>query len=219
MRRVSYFGNSYIGLFAKTNGNVSFVPMDALPKFERKLGEMLRTEVVKTAVAASNLIGLYVAMNSNGAVLPNIAEPSEILAFKKAGLNVHVSKSKYNAHGNNISVNDRGGIVNPHVEKNEVKKMCDVLGVELIPYTVAGYVTVGSCVLATNKGFFAHFNSSNEEMRKLREIFGVDGEKGSINTGTGFVALGILANENGYVAGEGCTAFEMGRAEEALGFI
>ena len=78
---------------------------------------------------------------------------------------------------------------------------------------------MGSSVLATNRGFFAHFGTKEDEMKKLKKIFGVDGERGSVNLGAGFVALGVLANEKGYVAGEASTAFEMGRAEKALGFI
>ena len=97
--------------------------------------------------------------------------------------------------------------------------MADTLGVELVEAEIACYHTVGSCSLATANGFAAHFSAKDSEIAALASIFKVKGAKGSVNKGTGFVALGVIANSKGYVAGEQTTAFEMGRIEEALGFI
>lgn len=206
-------------MFIKTNDKTTLLPLDSMQKVEDAVRESLKTETIKVGISDSNLVGIYVAMNSNGAILPNIASEREVQAIKKSGLNVHVSNERHNAHGNNIAANDRGGIINPNVEKAEAARMADALGVELIPMTVAGFSTVGSAVLATNEGFLAHFKSLDQEIAGISEALHVPGRKGTVNTGTGFVAYGAAVNRNGYIVGEDTTPFEIGRLEEALGLI
>jgi translation initiation factor 6 len=152
-------------------------------------------------------------------VLPNVARDEEIALLKREGLNVYVCRDRHNAMGNNMAVNDKGGVINPYVEKDEAKAIGDALGIELVPMTVAGFSTVGSACIASNGGFLAHYKAGEEDMARLREALKVHGSKGTVNTGTGFVSYGVVANSKGYVAGEDTTAFEMGRLEEALGLI
>lgn len=219
MKKTTYFGNSWIGLFVKSNQTHSIVPVDAMDKLVHSIEANLKTEVVKMLVGNTNLIGLYVAMNSTGAILPNTASDEEVTAIRKLGLNVYRSNEKNNAHGNNLVVNDKGGFINPIIDKHEKKKIEDVLGVELLEASIARYPTVGSCVIANNRGFLTHFKADDAEIKLLENALKVKGTKGSINMGTGFVSLGVTANENGYVVGEQTSAFEMGRIEEALGFL
>lgn len=217
--KTTYFGNPWIGMFIKTNDETTLLPVDSMKKLDDMVAEKLGTAVVKTTLADSNLLGIYAAMNSKGVVLPNVARAEEIEAVKKSGLNVYVSKDRNNANGNNIAVNDKGGIINPHVEPAEARAMGDALGVELVPLTIAGYSTVGSACIALDGGFLAHYRATEDEMAALRDALKAQGSKGTVNTGTGFVSYGAVANKKGYVVGENTTAFEMGRLEEALGLI
>jgi translation initiation factor 6 len=220
MRRgASYYGNPWIGMFVRANDSFTFVPRDSMDKFAEHFREHLCNEVLRVNVGESSLIGLYTVMNSNGMILPNVATSEEIGIFKKLGLNVHVSGEKQNAHGNNIAVNDKGGIINPHIHANERKRIGDALGVELVPMKIAQYVTVGAACLAGNKGFLAHFSATEPEMREIESALKVPGERGTVNMGTGFVSYGLVINKSGYVAGEATSAHEMGRAESALGYI
>jgi len=219
MIKTTYFGNPWIGMFIKTNDEFTMLPIDSMKKLEMAVQETLKTEIIKVGISDSNLLGIYLSMNSNGIILPNVIAQEEIDKIKKSGLNVYVSKDSQNANGNNIAANDKAGIVNPHLDKREVKKMEDALGVELVPMMIAGHSTVGSSCIATNNGFLAHFKTSSKEMEQLKEILKVPGNKGTINTGTGYVSYGVVVNSHGYIAGEATTAFELGRVEEALGLI
>ena len=219
MIKTTYFGNPWIGMFIKTNDEFTMLPIDSMKKLEMAVQETLKTEIIKVGISDSNLLGIYLAMNSNGIILPNVIAQEEIDKIEKTGLNVYVSKDSQNANGNNIAANDKAGIVNPHLDKREVKKMEDALDVELVPMMLAGHSTVGSSCIATNNGFLAHFKTKSDEMEQLKEIFKVPGNKGTINTGTGYVSYGVIVNSHGYIAGEATTAFELGRVEEALGLI
>ena len=219
MRQVSYFGNPWLGMFISTNDTHTLVPIDSMKRVEDAVIEGLRTEIIKVAAGDSNLLGVYIVMNSNGIVLPNIMRDAEVDIIKSTKLNVLLSDEKNNAHGNNIAVNNKGGIINPNISHEERKRMEDTLGVELVPMTVAGYSTLGSLCLATDSGFLTHYKASDDEMADIKSILKVPGNKGTVNTGTGFVSFGAKANRNGYIVGEATTAFEMGRIEEALGLI
>lgn len=219
MERCTYFGNPWIGMFIKANDEVAMLPVDSTKKLDDKVLESLKTRIVKVSIGDSNLLGIYLAMNSNGVVLPNVVREEEAATMRRSGLNVYVSPEKHNAHGNNIAVNDKGGIINPHVGSDEMKKMEDVLGVELVPMAIAEHTTVGSACLATNTGFLAHYRTTEDEMKRLKDALRVDGSRGTVNMGTGFVSYGVVVNKNGYIAGENTSAFELGRLEEALGLI
>jgi len=219
MRQTSYFGNPWLGMFIATNDRFTLLPLDSMKKLEDAVVGALGTETIRVSAGDSNLLGIYVAMNSNGIILPNIMRESEIDRIKETGINVYVSQEKYNAHGNNIAVNDKGGVINPNVDPGEKRRIEDALGVELVAMRIADYSTVGSACLAANTGFLAHFKASDDEMAELKGVLKVSGSKGTVNTGMGFVAFGAVVNRRGYVVGEQTTAFEMGRIEEALGLI
>jgi translation initiation factor 6 len=84
---------------------------------------------------------------------------------------------------------------------------------------VAGYLTAGSCVLATNKGFAAHNRTSEEALKELGSILRVSGLNCTLNTGVPFVSIGSVANSKGALVGEACTGFEQGRFAQALSLI
>lgn len=217
--KTSYYGNPWIGMFVKTNDSVTMLPVDSMKKLDDAVESSLKTTVVKIGMGDSNLLGVYVVMNSNGVVLPNIVKSEEAEMLKKMGLNVHISSDKCNAHGNNIAVNDKGGIINPNVEREDAKKIADALGVELVPMTIAEFSTVGSACLATNQGYLAHYKTSDDELKKLSDALKVNGNKGTMNTGTGFISYGAVVNKNGYIVGENTTAYEIGRLEDALNLV
>ena len=218
-RRASYFGNPYIGIFAATNNSHTLFPHEAPHTFIAKVCGALGTKEVRCSIGESNLNGIYAAMNSRGMVIPEFnARLAEKLA-RETGLEVYASREKLNAHGNNIAVNDKGGIINENVCASERKRMEECLGVELVPMRIGGFATVGSLCTANNRGFLVHYGGGEDEMRELERIFRVGGMKGTANTGTGFVSVCMLANDKGYIAGDKTTAFEMGRVEEALGFL
>lgn len=218
-KRAAYYGNSFLGIFAATNNSHTIFPQGAPRSFVEKVCGALGTKEVRCSIGESELNGVYAVMNSRGVVLPRFDEKSAGRIRQETGLEVYASRERMNAHGNNICVNDRGGIINEHVRQEERRGMEECLGVELVPMRIGAFTTVGSMCVANNKGFLVHYGAKEEEIRELEGIFRVGGMRGTANTGTGFVGVCMLANDRGYVAGQATTAFEMGRMEEALGFL
>ncbi|MCX6768249.1 MAG: hypothetical protein NTY83_00155, partial [Candidatus Micrarchaeota archaeon] len=146
-KRAAYFGNSFLGIFASTNNTHTLFPDEAPATFVVRVCDALGTKEVRCSIGESNLNGVYAALNSKGIILPYFDRKVAEKIGKETGLEVYASREKMNAHGNNISVNDKGGIINEHVSSAERRNMEDCLGVELVPMRVGPFTTVGSmCV-------------------------------------------------------------------------
>jgi translation initiation factor 6 len=179
----------------------------------------LGCEVLKATFSGSGLAGIYVCINKHGAVLPSFCSREEIEPFKSRGLEVYLLPGRFSAAGNNIAANDFGAVANPEIPPDVSRGISDCLGVEVSKMRVAGYLTVGSAVIATNKGFAAHNRASEEELKELQSILRVSGLNCTLNTGVPFVSIGAVANSRAAVVGEASTGFEAGRLSEALSLI
>lgn len=207
--------NPFIGLFGRANDTHTLLARNVQPNFLNACS-VLKTKVIQTSIGGSNLIGIYATMNSNGIVLSSVAEEEEIRELKKLGFNVLRCSDKRNAVGNNIAANDKGGIINKNIDAKERRKASDCLGVPLEKLSLAGYETVGSACVVTNRGFVAHNDASDDEIAELESIFKVRGVTGTVNMGSPFPSLGLIANSHGYVMGEKTSGFEIVRIEEGL---
>jgi len=213
--KASNFGNPYIGLFAKASDKFVAADISSSPKLLASL-ESLGVAVHKASFGGSGLAGIFLCMNSNGAILPSFCSKEEIAFFKNQGLNVEVLSGQFSAVGNNLAANDFGAVANPEITRGQLKKISDCLGVETVPIRIAGYATTGSCVAATNKGFAAHNRASEQELKELQGILRVKGQNCTLNTGVPFISLCLVANSKGALAGEATTGFELGRTAESL---
>ncbi|VVC01848.1 Translation initiation factor 6 [uncultured archaeon] len=210
------YGNPHIGLFARASDRLAVADISASPKFLSSL-EQLRVPVVKATFGGSGLAGIFASLNSNGVIVPPSCSREEIALFKSHGLNVAAIPGQFSAAGNNIAANDSGAVANPEMPRAVLKRISDCLGVEAVPMRVAGHVTSGSCVIATNRGFAAHNRCTEQELKELQSILGVPGSNCTLNAGVAAVSIGAVANSNGALFGESSTGFEVGRAAGALG--
>jgi translation initiation factor 6 len=223
--KFTYYGNPFIGLFARTNNKVTITRISSPDNFSR-MAEILDTEFISTSFAGSALIGLYSAMNDHGILLSGVVDDSEVDKLRgdirSLGIDTEVTKleSRFTAIGNNIALNNKCAVINPNMaDEHTVRKISDALDVDIESMSVAGYHTVGATIAATNKGFVAHPSISAEELDILRNVLGVDGGVGTVNGGMPFISLGIVANDEQAIVGELTTGFELHRIEEALGLI
>ena len=214
----SNFGNPHIGMFARASEKLVAVDISASPKLILAL-DSLKVPIMKTTFGFSGLAGIHMAMNSNGAVVPSFCSPIEIGALKSWGLNVFAIAGDFSAAGNNIAANDFGAIANPEMTRAMVRKISDCLGVEVVPRRIAGYLTAGSALVVTNKGFAAYNRCHEAELKEIGAILKVQGQNCTVNLGVASVGLGCVANTNAAIFGEATTGFEEGRIAQALGMV
>ena len=218
MRKLTHYGNPNIGVFGVANNKVSFLSSDVTKKFLVGVKENLKTEVQRVTIANGNVIGMHVAMNNKIALLPWIAEKEEVEKFREF-LDVLIIKTRKNALGNNLLMNDKGIIASINLEKEVVKEIEDKTGLEVLRIKFGEYKTVGSLGFANNKGCLLSYHVKESEKEKVKDILKVYVGEGSVNMGSQFIRLGIIRNDTGYVLGEETTGIEIAQIEEVLDYI
>ncbi|AAB89188.1 translation initiation factor IF-6 [Archaeoglobus fulgidus] len=212
--KVAVNGNPLIGLYAKVSEEYAVVGVNHEPLIDA-IQEKLDVDVIVTKIAGSELVGAMMALNSRGAVVSDQVLSSELRELEKS-LDVLVIETPMTCFGNNLLINDRGGIANPEMESSVVEKVADFMDIELVKGTVGGIKTVGMAAVVTNRGGLANPNINEWEAKKLQEVAGVEVLTGTVNFGTDMVGSGLVANSKGYVVGRDTTGFELGIVEEAL---
>ncbi len=219
-KRLDPFGNPNVGVYARATSTHLFVPRGITDQNVTDLEEALGLPALRVSIGGSELIGSLVVANKNGCVLADFASDHEVKVFEKAGLKVaRLTLSRLNAAGNNILANDHGAITHPDMPAKSLTAIADALGVPVERGSVAGLPTVGSAAFATNRGVLCHPLSSPAELAFIKKCLHAPARIGTVNHGHGLVGAGLAANQNGVACGSSTTGIELGRIDEALGFL
>jgi len=196
------YSGSNIGIFTSVNDKFLFLPNGFAKTKAENLAHYLQTEYLMTPVANTRLLGILMVLNNHGILLPKTSSPEEIANLRKCtDLNVKIIDTKYNALGNLICVNDKGGIISPIIEKEYIKEIEDTLDIEVMQKRIAGFHQVGAVMKANNHGAVIHPEADEEDIKNFSKILGVNIEPATINGGIPFVSSGMLANSNAVVVG------------------
>jgi len=218
--RAAFFGSSYVGVFARATDEYLLVRPDLDDDVVADVSDELEVEAVETTVGGSSTVGALAVGNENGLLVSSrITDRERDRIAEATGASVTELPGKINAAGNVVLANDSGAYVHPDLPREAVQAVKDGLGVPVERGTLAGVRTVGTAAVATDRGVLCHPKSTDEELDFLEELFGVPADIGTINYGAPLVGSGLIANENGYVVGEDTTGPELGRIEDALGYI
>ena len=191
-----------IGIFVRTNDQYVLIPKGLTPTKISKLTKFLGVKAVSTSIAGSRLIGPLTAMNSRGILVSRLANDMEIEEISTAtGLPTMRLPSRYTSVGNVVAANDKGAIASEILDPSTLQQIRDVLDVPVERISIAGYTQVGSMIVSSNTGGVVHPRASDEEVREIGLILGVEVEPGTVNTGVPFVASGLLANSKSLVVG------------------
>ena len=191
-----------IGIYTKVNDDFVFVPNGFAITKAKNLAEFLKTDYLFTSVSNTRLLGPLMVVNNKGIILPRTVLDEELSHLKKStGLNVAILDTKHTALGNLICVNDKGGIMSPMIPSEHVKKVEDVLGIEILQRRIARYHQAGAVAVATLHGGIVHPDTEENDIKIMSEVLGTELEAATINGGIPFVASGILANNKSLVVG------------------
>lgn len=211
--------NPNVGVFCRTNNDIAFIQKGLTKKVKKKINAALDVDLVELNIADASIIGSLLALNSKGAVITDFATKDTIKIIKDQGLDICIISDKINAAGNDILVNDNGALTHPNLKDKTIKEIKKTLKVPVSKGTIGSLKTVGMAAVVTDKGLLCHPKTSNEEKIQLEKLFGVNAMIGTINHGVPLIGSGLVANSKGAVIGNLTTGIEMGRIEEALGFL
>ncbi len=221
LERIRLYGNPNIGVYVFTNDNIAIVPPDLSDHEKKVVMEVLNVEVFETKIADSILAGVLVAGNNNGIILPRTIRDEELAylrnVLKPYGLNIEVLRSRHTALGNIVLVNDKAAVVGKDLERSEVLRISNALGVEVVQKNVLNLNIPGSLAVVTNNGGVVHPDIGDQELRDLELILKVSLEKATVNSGIPFIKTGLIANTYGVLVGELTTGPEILRIQRGLG--
>ncbi|MFH0986597.1 MAG: translation initiation factor IF-6 [Candidatus Micrarchaeota archaeon] len=209
--RASYMNSPYIGVFSVANDNFAFVPNACPESFSSVIEETLKVDAVPCSIAGTGLLGIFLSINNNTAVVSDIVEKEELAVLKDHFSEVIVIAESFTAVGNLMAMNDKGIVCSP-VLRGEL----DLPKTHYM--TIAGSNLVGSYLYANNKGFITHRDTDDIGLNELQEALKVKGNIGTVNMGDPHVATGIVGNTNGIVAGTFTSGPELNRIDDIFVF-
>jgi translation initiation factor 6 len=222
--RLEYFdyrGNPNIGVYIVANNRIALAPLETGSREIETIEEVLDVEVYKVSVSGTGLLGVLLALNDNGIIIPRTASDSEIKRIKsiakKNDMNFGILPSRNNAVGNMVLVNNKAALIYPELEDDSVKIVQDVLGVEVQRKSIIGIPTVGSLGVITDRGGIVHRDVPEDELNWLSRYFGVNVISGTVNFGVSFIKTGLVANTKGGLVGSETMGPELVRIQMALG--
>jgi len=218
--RTTFAGSTYVGVYARSIGEHTLVRPDADDALVEAFADELGGPVHRTTVGGSSTVGALAVGNRNGVVVSSQARSAERESIAEAtGLGVSELPGRINAAGNVVLANDAGALVHPELTDEAVDVVEGGLGVPVERGELAGVRTVGTAAVATNRGALCHPQSTEAELEAVEAVLDVPADLGTINYGAPLVGSGLVANDDGYVAGEDTTGPELGRIEDALGYV
>lgn len=220
MLRAALSGSSYVGIYARATDECLLIRPDVDDALVEDFAEELDADVVETTVGGSGTVGALTVGNANGLVTSSRIGKAERERIEAAtDLSVERLPGRINAAGNVVLANDHGAYVHPDLSHRAVRAVQEGLDVTVERGELGGVRTVGTAAVATSKGVLCHPKSTDEELDALEELLGVPADIGTINYGGPLVGSGLVANAAGYVTGEATTGPELGRIEQALGYV
>ncbi|WP_330630973.1 translation initiation factor IF-6 [Halocatena halophila] len=220
MLRATLAGSSYVGVFAAVTDDCLLIRPDLDAELQDAFSAELSVPAIATSIGGSGTVGALVTGNSNGLLVSNRIEDRELEHIRSVvELPVVKLPGAINAAGNVVLANDSGAYVHADLDDDTLETIESTLSVPVERGELAGVRTVGTAAVATNEGVLCHPKVTDEELDYLESLLDVRADIGTINYGAGLVGSGLVANTNGYVAGEDSTGPELGRIEDALGYI
>lgn len=220
MQRLAFAGSAYVGVFARATDSCVLVRPDVDDDVVADLTDELEVPAVQTTVGGSSTVGALAMGNENGLLVSSRALETELDRLEEAvDLPVAELPGNINAAGNVVLANDYGAYVHPDLPRETIQIVKDTLEVPVERGDLAGVRTVGTAAVATNKGVLCHPKATDEELDFLEDALDVRADVGTINYGAPLVGSGLIANDAGYVVGNDTTGPELGRIEDALGYL
>lgn len=215
-QRLDFFENPNIGVFSKATDDICLIRKTLPKKILKRMSAALQTEFIELQIADATIVGSLLVCNKEGVVVSNIVTEDEISLLESYGFSVLPIRDTLNAVGNDMLVNDSGGLIHPGIADETVKAIESCLQIPFTKGTIAGLKTVGMAAVATNKGVLCHPKVDEAEKKVLESVFQVPVMIGTVNHGVPLIGSGLVANRHGAVFGSLTTGIEMGRIVEAL---
>lgn len=218
--RTDFEGDSNVGAYGIVTDSFVFTSSNMSEKGLDTIERTFNLPLIQSTVATLDAVGLVSVATSNGILVPYTTTDEELEQIKATtDINVDWIEDKMTALGNIIIANDNGAMCHPDFNFKSRQKISDTLGVEVVPGSIAKLPIVGANTVATNNGAIVHPLATTGEIELLSQLLKVHIEVGTVNRGSPYTSLGVLANIDGMIAGTDTTGVELAHISQVLGFV
>ncbi|MEA2070495.1 MAG: translation initiation factor IF-6 [Asgard group archaeon] len=217
--RTTVKGQTALGAFALATDKYAIISEGWSDKSITAITKALNVDIIQKNFIDTSLVGIMIAGNSNGLILPHLVSEKEVnFLQEKLGdsINIGIIESKITCLGNCILTNDYGAVVHEQFEPEALIIIEETLDVEVEKGNILNSPLVGSQAIATNRGVLSHPLTTEMELEWLSERFGVKTNVGTINRGIPQVSIGCFANSTGAITGKTTTGPELQRLFQTL---
>lgn len=214
---MEFEGNPNIGLYMFANNKFCFVGCDIDDKRKKEIEKTLGVEVFKVTALGTELVGVFFAGNDDVLIVPELFdyEMERLIDIcKKKDVKLQVVKNKINTLGNNFCFGSDKIIVNESFNVKALGKVAE--NFKIVKLKNKDYASAGGVCRYFNDKFFISQELSEEEVKEfIDEIGGI----GTVNSGSNFVASGIVGNNTGLIIGNQSSSVEIQSIVECFDFL
>ncbi len=211
-------GNPNIGLYGFCTNSYALVGKEVSEELAEKIGKALKVPIHRITIAGTSFIGVFLAGNKNGLLVPSLIFDYELEALKKLKLPIHIMETNLTCLGNNILCNDHGALINPDFTQQEAQEIQKVLKVPVKKERLIKLDNVGSLAVLNKHAALVHMDLGKEDTELIKKVLNLPAFPGTVNLGNPYIKAGLLCNDHGYVIGEQSGGPEMVYVEQCLGF-
>ena len=209
-----------MGVFASATDQASLIGLPTDEGTVSAVKQELEVPVARCSVGGANTLGALAVGNEAGLLFSDRLTEDERETIEEAvDVPVWTLPGRINAAGNCLLVNDYGAIAHPNLPDRALDVVQETLEVPVERLRIGGMRTVGTAAVATNRGVLCHQKVTDEELDTVESVLDVRADVGTVNYGSPLIGSGLVANRHGFIAGMETTGPELGRIEEALGFL
>ena len=211
-------GHSQVGVYLSVVGDNLFYPASLDKPAIEEIQQVFDIEMNPLLIGGSALLGSLICGNNKGIAVADIATEEDLDTLSSYG-EIVILESGVNAAGNLLECNDYGAVVSKSIPNPGVELIGEILSVNTARVRVAGQDTVGSLLVANNKGILSHPDITSYEVNEIEKTMNVPVMVGTVCFGSPYVGAGCVTTENDAFVGSGSTGPELNRIEDALGLI
>ncbi|HPM85645.1 MAG: translation initiation factor IF-6 [Candidatus ainarchaeum sp.] len=165
--KTNIYSSPLLAVFAKMNNKYAYIPSFASQKEIETIEKEIKVKILKTQQAIGNLIEL----NDNTAIVSKILDEKIVEELKNTGLEILITNiGKSEVTGSSIVTTNKGFLVNPYANKEEIKEISEILKIKGGSSTAnSGDYLIRNSVLANSKGMILGEQTTPFEINKIEE--------------------------------------------------
>ncbi|MCX8146913.1 MAG: translation initiation factor IF-6 [Candidatus Woesearchaeota archaeon] len=215
----SFHNNPHIGLYMFVTNEYCLLGYNIKRRLKEQIEDVLKVPVYHQLIYGTPFAGIFCAGNSKKLLLPHIVYDDELKQIERLNIDYEIIKTRLTALGNNILCNNNGCMVNPDFEEDAKGKISKALGIKVHTGRIADLKTVGSLAVMNSAYCICHTNTTEKEIKRIKEIFKVECETGTVNMANPYLRSGVACNDHGVIIGDHSGGPEVVHIEQSLGYL